>query len=147
VHRPLGQQYQDRGADIATATTSTGATAASTTRARAEAEAEWAGAETTAEARTETGTKTRAERPVVAGVVAADKVAEFAPGLPALLVQRAPCLGVEAEALDSGTSRERPICVREWVIHMYLVSGRAARCALPIRRRYIENYRDATVAF
>jgi hypothetical protein len=142
------QQHQDGGTHIATSTPSTGPTAAPTARAGAEAEAEPAGSETTAEARTETGAKTRAERPFVADVVTADKVAEFTTGLPALFMQRAPYLRVEAEAtLDSGASRERPVCVGEWVIHMSSRFGRAARSALPIRRRYIENYRDATVLF
>jgi hypothetical protein len=130
VHRPLGQQHQDGGADVATATTSTRPTTAPTPRAGAEAKAEAAGAETPAEARTETGTKTRAERPAVACVVIADKVAELTAGLSAVFMQCAPCLRVEAEALGSGTSRERTVCVGEWVIHM---SSRfwkgSARCA------------------
>jgi hypothetical protein len=134
VHRPLGQQHQDGGADVATAAAPARSAAPSTARAGAEPES--AGTETPAEARTEARTETRAERPVVAGVVAADKVAELATSLLAVFVQCAPCLWVEAEALDSGASRERPVCVWEWVIHM---SSRFLEGQRPMRYRYDDD--------
>jgi len=82
VHRPLGQQHQNGGADVATAAARTGSAAPPTALAGAEAES--AGAETPTEAGTETRAETRTERPVVAGIVTAGKVAELATGLPAL---------------------------------------------------------------
>jgi len=60
----------------------------------------------------------RAERPVVAGGVTADGVAELATGLPTLFVQGTPCMRVEAEALGAGTCGERPAFMGEWVVHM-----------------------------
>jgi len=128
----------------------------STARARAEAAgAEAAGAKTPAEAGPETpaeaGTKaraeTRTERPVMAGILTADVVAELATGLPALLVQCTPGMGVKAEALCSGAPGELPLYMGEWVVHMSSVSGKIASDALPIQSRYIENYRDATFDF
>jgi hypothetical protein len=120
VHRSLGQQRQDGGANVATSAAPTvSATSSSPTAwARAEAEAESAGTETAAEAGSETRAETRAERPVVAGIVTADRVAELATGLPALLVQCTPCTGVETEALCSGTPREFPFYMGKWVVHM-----------------------------
>jgi hypothetical protein len=120
VHRSLGQQHQDGGANLATAAAPTVcATSSSPTAwAGAEAEAEPAGTEAAAEAGSETRTETRAERPVVSGIVTADIVAELATGLPALLVQCTPCMGVETEALCSGTPREFPFYMGKWVVHM-----------------------------
>jgi len=126
MHRSLGQQYQDGGAHVATAATPTvsaTSSTASTARAGAETEAE-AGSETPAEAGSETRADTRAERPAVAGVVAADMVAELAPmsaGLPALLVQCTPCMRPEAKevgALCSGTPGEFPFWMGKRVVHM-----------------------------
>jgi hypothetical protein len=126
VHRSLGQQHQDGGADVATAATSTVSAPPSAARARAEA----AGTDTAAEGGTETaaeaGSETRTEWSVMAGVVTADVVAEFAPisaGPPALLVQRTPGMGVEAMGLEaegtpcSGAPREFPFYMGEWVVH------------------------------
>jgi hypothetical protein len=121
VHRPLGQQHQNGGADVATAAARTVSAAPPTALAGAEAES--AGAETPTEAgsetRTETRTETRAERPVVAGIVTAGKVAELATGLPALLVQCTPSMGVEAEALCPGSTGERSLYMGEWVVHVF----------------------------
>jgi hypothetical protein len=139
VHRSLGQQRQDSGADIAAAAASALSTTSSTARARAEAEA------ARSETPTEAGTETRTERPVMAGVLTADVVAELATGLPALFVQCTPCMGVKAEALCSGAPGEPPLYMGEWVVHMSSVSGKVAPDALPIQLRYIENYRDATL--
>jgi len=115
VHRPLGQQHQDGGADIATAAAPA---VSSTAWAGAEAKAESAGAETPAETRPETGPEARAERPVVAGVVTADIVAELATGLPTLFMQCTPCMGVEAEALGSGAPGQWRAFIGEWVVNM-----------------------------
>jgi hypothetical protein len=117
VHRPLGQQHQNGGADVATAAARTVSAAPPTALAGAEAES--AGSETPTEAGSETRTETRAERPVVAGIVTADKVAELATGLPALLVHCTPSMGVEAEALCSGSTGERSLYMGEWVVHVF----------------------------
>jgi hypothetical protein len=116
VHRPLGQQHQDGGADVATAAAVTRSATAPTARAGAEAES--AGTETPAETGPEAGPEARAERPVVAGGVTADGVAELATGLPTLFVQGTPCMRVEAEALGAGACGERPAFMGEWVVHM-----------------------------
>ena len=82
------------------------------------------------------------------GVVAADEVAELAAGLPALFVQCAAVLGCEAEARRPRPTREWPAHMGKWVIHrVLLVSGKVAPDALPIRRRYIGNYRYARSEF
>jgi hypothetical protein len=118
VHRPLGQQHQDGGADVATAAAPARPAAPSTARARTEAKTETARTETPAEARPETGPEARAEWPVVAGVVTADIVAELATGLPTVFVQCAPGMGVEAETLGSWAPRKRLAFMGEWVVHM-----------------------------
>jgi hypothetical protein len=118
VHRPLGQQHQNGGADVATLATPARSATPSTAWAGAEAQAESAGTETPAETGPEAGPEARAEGPVVAGVVTADVVAEIATGLPTLLVQGTPCMRVEAEALGAGASGERPAFMGEWVVHM-----------------------------
>jgi hypothetical protein len=138
VHRSLGQQHQDGGADVATAAAPTVSATSSCPTARAWAEAEAARAETPAEAGSETGTETRAEWPVVAGVLTADKVAKLATGLPALLVQCTPCMGMEAletEARCSGTPREFPFYMGKWVVHMFISFLERQR-----RMRYRYNY-------
>jgi hypothetical protein len=116
VHRPLGQQHQNGGADVATAAARTVSAAPPTALAGAEAES--AGSETPTEAGSETRTETRAERPIVAGIVTADKVAELATGLPALLVECTASMGVEAEALCSGTPGKFPFYMGKWVVHI-----------------------------
>jgi hypothetical protein len=94
VHRSLGQQHQDGGANVTTAAAPAGAAASSTASGRAEAGTEAAGAEAATEPSAETGP----EWPVVTGVVTADEVAELATGLLALFVQCAAVLGCESEA-------------------------------------------------
>lgn len=120
MHRSLGQQHQDGGANVATAASPTvSATSSSSTAwTGAVTEAESAGTETPAEAGSDTRTETWAEGPVTAGVLTADEVAELAAGLPALLVQCTPCMRVESEALCSGTPREFPFYMGKWVVHM-----------------------------
>jgi hypothetical protein len=54
----------------------------------------------------------------VAGIVASDKVAVFATNLPAVFMQCAPGLWVEAEALGSGALGERSLYMGEWGFHM-----------------------------
>ncbi len=83
-----------------------------------EARAEATGTEAPSEAPAETGP----ERPVVTGVVASDKLAEFTAGLLALFVQGAAVLGCESEARRSRYTREWPAymgltCFKEWVVH------------------------------
>jgi hypothetical protein len=99
VHRSLGEQHQDGGANVTTATAPAGAAASSTASARAEAGTEAARAEATGtEAATEPSAETGPKRPVATGVVTADIVAEFATGLLALFVQCAAVLGCKSEA-------------------------------------------------
>jgi hypothetical protein len=111
VHRPLGQQLENGGADIAALATSSPATATAARSAWAEAatgiESEL---EAAAWAEAATGTGTGAEAEVAfetwTGVVLAQMVtkvfAEIAAGLPALLMKRAPIAGPEAEAESAG---------------------------------------------
>jgi hypothetical protein len=95
VHRSLGQQHQDGGTNVTSAAAPAGAAASSTASAWAEAAGtEVAGTEATPETSAEAGP----ERPVMAGVVAADKVAELATSLPALFMQCAAILGCKTEA-------------------------------------------------
>jgi hypothetical protein len=114
VHRPIGEQHQDRGADVAATAPSAVAAPSSTTRARTEAEpeAETAGPKTPAEA--------GPEWPVVADVVAPDIVTEFAAGLLAMLVEGAPCLRVETEAQRPGSSWEWRVNLGKWVVHRFV---------------------------
>jgi hypothetical protein len=115
VHRPLGQQHQDGGADVATAAAATRSATAPAAWTRTEAES--ARAEAPAETGPETRPEARAERAIVAGVITADKVAEFATGLPTVFMQCTPGMWVEAEALSSGATGERTLSMGEWVIH------------------------------
>jgi hypothetical protein len=124
VHRPFGEQLEDRGADIAALAASSPA-AATATRATwaTEAEAETAARiepelEAAAAARTEGETVAVAgvaERAAVAGVLLAQMVtkviAKLAAGLPALLMKRAAIARAEAEAESAGRWGE-------WVGHM-----------------------------
>jgi hypothetical protein len=99
VHRSLGQQHQDGGANVTTAAAPAGAAASATASGRAEAGTETAGAEATGtEAAAEPSAEAGPERPVMTGVVTADEVAELATGLLAMFVQCAAVLGCEPEA-------------------------------------------------
>jgi hypothetical protein len=95
VHRPLGEQRQNGGADISAPTAATAAAAAtwaasaSTEAGAAEAGAESGAAEATAEAGSETAAKTAVERTVAARGVLVDGVAEFASGGTPLFVDGA----------------------------------------------------------
>jgi hypothetical protein len=141
VHRSLGQQRQDRRADIAAPAAT--ATAAATTRtapvagtrtARSEAELD-AGPERTAAVRGRLRT----------GVVSGE-TAHFASGFAPGLVHGAAAVrieGAEAEFL-SGWARVRAL---EWFSHANLVSRsvRVRRMRIAIAQRYIGIYRDATL--
>jgi hypothetical protein len=114
VHRPFGQQLEDRGADVAALTASTSA-AASAARTRAETEAETG---TGIESELEAAAWTKAaETALDAGtrIVFAEMVtrvfAELAAGLPTLLMKCAPIAGTEAEAESAGRRGE-------WVGHV-----------------------------
>jgi hypothetical protein len=99
VHRSLGEQHQDGGANVTTAAAPAGAAASSTASAGAEAGTEAAGAEATGtEAASEPSAEAGPERPVMTSVVVADQAAELATGLLALFVQCAAVLGCESEA-------------------------------------------------
>lgn len=126
MHRPLGQQDQDGGADVATAPTPARTAAASTARSEPEAGTEPTGTK----ARTETPAESGPERPVVPGVVAAHEIAELPSGLPALLVQGAAVLRAEAET--SGAADERRPERGNGAFMWCLVSGRATRDAMPM---------------
>ncbi len=83
----------------------------------------------------------------MAGVVAADVVAELAAGLPALFVQCAAVLGSEAEARRPRSTGERPAhmgpaCFKKWVVH-WLISflERQRR----VRYRYDDDISEAIV--
>jgi hypothetical protein len=138
VHRTVGEQNQDGGADVATLASP--ASAATTTRA-AETESAEAAARVEAEAPAtgpESGLKAGSERTVAAGAVFTEMFAEFATGLPPLLVQVAALMGVEPEAEPAGLW-----C--EWVVHGESPYFRQETpYAFPIDQRYIGNYRDAT---
>jgi hypothetical protein len=127
VHRPLGQQLEDRGADIAALAASSPAAASATRTAwAAEAEtaagieAEFETATSGAEAATGSEGETISmagitERAAMAGILLAQMVAkviaELAAGLPTLLMEGAAVAGPEAEAESAGRR-----C--EWVAHM-----------------------------
>ena len=95
-----------------------------------------AGAKSPAEAGPEARAETRTKRPVTAGVLTADVVAELATGLPALFVLCTPCMGVKAEALCSGTPGEFPFYMGEWVVHM---SSRFWKGSAVMRYRYSDD--------
>jgi hypothetical protein len=91
VHRPLREQRQDGGADVATpaaASTATAAWAASTT-AEARSAAEAGAAESAAEAGTETAAEPWVERAVSACVLIADRFTEAAARSASLFVDGA----------------------------------------------------------
>ena len=78
----------------------------------------------------------------MAVIVVAHVLAEVAARLATLLVKRSSIAGAEAEAKAAGWW-----C--EWVAHclVFLNVRQEAPSALPIRQRYIGNYRDATINF
>ena len=97
MHRTVGQQNQDGGADVAALASSAAAPAARTAceaeaPAGVEAEAAPAGAES------EAGLKSGTERAVLAGAVLTEVFAEFATGLPPLFVKGAALLRAEPES-------------------------------------------------
>jgi hypothetical protein len=135
VHRPVGEQLEDRGSHV-TAPAASAATRSAAAASAGSTGAEAAGAESTgveAEATTgaEAGTESRAEAGVFAAVFAY-VVAEVATGLPALFVQDAAAAGAEAE---TGATRERAVSVFfiEWGVHVCCPLRRETPNALPIR--------------
>ena len=99
MHRPVGEQLQDGGADVAalTATAPAAATAAWTAEAEAAARVEAESAAAGAEA-AEPGSEAGPNGPSPVGAVLADVVAEIATGLPAVFVEGAAVARIEAEA-------------------------------------------------
>jgi hypothetical protein len=115
VHRPFGEQLEDRGADI-TAFAASSAAAATATRTAWAAEAEtaaWIESELEGAPWTETAPRTEAgvRREAGACVVFAQVIAELAAGLSALLMKRAAIARAEAEAESAGRWGE-------WVGHV-----------------------------
>jgi hypothetical protein len=106
VHRTVGQQNQDGGADVAACPSAAAPAARTACEAEApagvEAEADPAGAES------EAGLKSGTERAVLAGAVLTEVFAEFATGLPPLFVKGAALLRAEPESTG---------CRCEWVVH------------------------------
>ncbi len=131
VHRPLGEQLEDRGADIAaTATPAAASVSATTTATLAGAESE-AGGGPGVEAELEATAGAEAGGAVEAGVVIPDVIAnvlaEVAPGLTPLLMQGATVNGAESE-----TARWRS----EWVGHgCFLTCVRKRH----VRFRYVDD--------
>jgi hypothetical protein len=115
VHRPFGQQGEDRGTDIAAA--STAAAAGPAVAAGPEAEARAAGSEPACAV-------SESEAPVVADVVF-EEPAQITSGLPTGLMQGAAGPGIEGCEPEAEPLSVRPV-VRaiEWLIHLCLVSGR-----------------------
>jgi hypothetical protein len=119
VHRPFGEQLEDRGADIAALAASSPAAATATRTAwAAEAEAETAtgieseleaAAGTEAAARTKAGVAGEAGARVVLAQMITKVIAKFAAGLSALLMKRAAIARAEAESAGRWG---------EWVCHM-----------------------------
>jgi hypothetical protein len=140
MHWPLGQELEDRGADIATlAASPTAAPASARTGPESEAEAATRiEAELEAVPRAEPEVALKAEAGVVFAEMVAKVLAELSTRLTPLLMERAAVAGPKAEAESA-----RRWC--EWVGHRcFLTFDGKRRDALPIRRRYIGNYRDAT---
>jgi hypothetical protein len=106
VHRPFGQQLEDRGADIAALAASSSAAATATrtagaaeaeTAARIEAELEAAArAEATPRAEAEVGTR------ILLAQMITEMFAEGVAGLPTLLMKSASIAGPEAKAESAG---------------------------------------------
>jgi hypothetical protein len=102
MHGALGEQLEDRDADIAAPAASPAATAVAAAWAAEAEAATGVEAELEAATRTEAGLKTSAEWDVMAGVMLAEMVtqvfAELASGLAPLLMKGAAITGDEAEA-------------------------------------------------
>jgi hypothetical protein len=104
VHRPVGEQLEDRGTHVTApaASAATGSAAAASARSTGTARAEAAGTEAEAATRAEaTGTECRSETEatgVAAAAVFTDVVAEVATGLSALFVLDAAVSGTESES-------------------------------------------------
>jgi hypothetical protein len=131
VHRSLGEQLEDRGADIAATTTAaTASVSATATAALAGAESE-AGGGPGVEAELEATARAEAGGAVEAGVVIPDVIAnvlaEVAPGLTPLLMQGATVDGAESES-----ARWR--C--EWVGHECFLTCVRKR---GVRFRYVDD--------
>jgi hypothetical protein len=110
VHRTVGEQNQNGGADVAALTaTASAATAAwtaeSETAARVETESAATGSESA-----EPGLEAWAERAVPVGAVLTHVAAEIATSLPTVFMKGAALLRIEAEA-------EPAWCWCEWVAH------------------------------
>ena len=123
VHRPLGQQHQNRRSHVAapaTAAATTAPSAARTSKAGAETES---ATEAGAEARAKARAKTRAEAGAVmpAGVIA-EVFAEFSSGLPPgpwIGVQGTPIQGAGPEAeSEAWPAGEWHVARSEWVAHV-----------------------------
>jgi hypothetical protein len=110
VHRTIGEQDQDGGADVAAlAAPASAATAAWTAESEAAARIETEPASAWAES-AEPARKTGTERAVPVGAVLAHVLAEIATSLSMVFVKGAALLRVEAEA-------ESAWCWCEWVVH------------------------------
>jgi hypothetical protein len=131
VHRPLGEQLEDRGADIAaTATPAAASVSATTTATLAGTESEAGGGpgvEAELEATAGAEARVTVEAAVVIPDVIANVLAEVAPGLTPLLMQRATVNGAESE-----TARRR--C--EWVGHECFLTCVRKR---HVRFRYVDD--------
>jgi hypothetical protein len=134
VHGAVGEQNQDGRADVATlaspASAPTATRAAETeAAARVEAEAPAAGPEP--------GPKARSERAVAAGAVLTKVFAEFATGVPPLLVQGTSLLRVEPES-----ESESAWLWCEWIVHGESPYLRQKR---PMRFRYVNDISESIV--
>jgi hypothetical protein len=111
VHRTVGQQNQDGGADVAPlAASRPAATAARAAEAEPAAGIEAESAATGAEAAAEAGLEAGSKRAVPIGAVLTHALAEVATGRPTVFVKGAALLRPEAEAVPT-----RWWC--EWVVH------------------------------
>jgi hypothetical protein len=149
VHRPVGEQLEDRGTHVTApaASAATGSAAAASARSTGTAWAEATGTEAEAASRAETaGTeaswtecRSETEAGVSAAAVFTDVVAEVATGLFALFVQGAAVTGTESESWTA----------HEWALELTLggpfVEWGAHVCVLlstgnaEIRFRYIDD--------
>jgi hypothetical protein len=108
VHRTVGQQNQDGGADVAALASSAPAAPAARTACEAEAPAGVEAEAAPAGAESEAGLKSGTERAVLAGAVLTEVFAEFATGLPPLFVKGTALLRAEPESTGWWC---------EWVVH------------------------------
>jgi len=124
VHRALGEQRQDCGANVAAPAAATPATAAAWATAKA-GTPEPGAAEPAAEARSEAA-EAWVERAVVAAVVLADGVAETASGRPPLFMDDTSVHGSESES-------EAAAWGCEWVAHVSVSPSRGTLNTFSIR--------------